>query len=170
MSTQARGFTLIEVVVALAILAGGIVMISMAWSGNLMHVRKAALFNDVATLLERKMVEIEAKYKERPLGEIPDEDSGEFEDHPRYRWEMKSREMKFPDLTPLIVGQGQENANEMLLGMIKQMIEYLNKTIKEVKVSIFVKPLKGKELEFSASQYFIDYNRDFAGAAGGTTR
>lgn len=165
------GFTLIEVLVALIILAGGILMVSLSWSGNFLHMRKSALYYDVATLLERKMVETEAKYKDKPITEIPDEDSGDFgSDYPRYHWVMKSRELKFPDLTPIIVGQDTDG-KEMLIQMVKQMTEYLSRTVKEVKVSVFVKAPKGKELEFSASQYFVDYTQDFAGggAAGGGT-
>ena len=67
-----RGFTLIEVLVALFILTGGILVLANAWSGNFMRMRKSAMFNDVATLLERKMVETEAKYKSKQLAEIPD--------------------------------------------------------------------------------------------------
>ena len=46
MRTQ-KGFTLIEVLVALFILTGGIIVLSTAWSGNFMRIRKSALFNDV---------------------------------------------------------------------------------------------------------------------------
>lgn len=162
-----NGFTLIEVLIALFILAGGILMISLAWSGSIMHLRKSALFNDVSTLLERKMVEVEAYYKDKDLKEIPEDDEGDFgSDHPQYRWTLKSREMKFPDITPLIVGQS-EGGDEMLINMIKQMTEYLDKTVKEVRVTVFVKSKGGKEVQFSATQYFIDYTQDFAGAMGG---
>jgi general secretion pathway protein I len=166
MKRSNAGFTLIEVLVALFILAGGILMISLAWSGNFLHLRKSALFHDVSTLLERKMVEIEAQYANKDVKEIPDEDGGEFEGFPQYRWAMKSRDMKFPDLSAIIAGQ-EDGGDEMLINMVKQMTEYLNKTIKEVKVSIFVKTKTARELEFAATEYFIDYNQDFMGGVGG---
>jgi general secretion pathway protein I len=162
-----KGFTLIEVLIALVIVAGAIVAAASLWSGNFMRIRKSALQYDVATLLERKMVEIEAKYSVKPLTEIPDSEGGDFGgEYPQYRWEMKTRELELPDMTALLMAN-QEGADEMLISMIKQMTEYLNKAIKECKVSVFVKR-KGKELEFSATQYFIDYTKDFgAGGAGG---
>ncbi len=158
------GFTLLEVLVSLIILAGSIIALNMAWGGNFLRLRKANMYNNVATLLERKMAEVEAKYKDKPLSEIPEEESGDFEnDYPQYRWTMQSREVEFPDLTPLLVAQ-EDGAPETLISMIKQMTEYLNRVIKEVKVTIYVSS-RGKEVEFSATQYFVDYTRDFAGAA-----
>src|SRR5689334_22708737 len=135
---NAKGFSLLEVLVALAILAGAIMVLANAWSGNFMRMRKTALYNDVSALLERKMVETEAKYKNKPISEIPEDDGGEFEGYPHYTWKLKSKDLKLPDLTPLIVGN-QENVDETLLSMLKQVTEYLSKAIKEVRITIVVK-------------------------------
>ncbi|HMN67692.1 MAG TPA: prepilin-type N-terminal cleavage/methylation domain-containing protein [Bdellovibrionales bacterium] len=162
-----RGFTLIEVLVALLIVASAIIAASSMWSGNFMRIRKATLQFDVATLLERKMAEIEAKYAGKPLAEIPEEESGDFEaDFPQYRWTMRSRELELPDLSAMLIGQ-QEGVDETLISMIKQMSEFLSKSIKEVKVTIHFKRKGGKELEYAATQYFVDYSQTFAGGAGG---
>lgn len=166
MKNRSQGFTLIEVLVALMIVSAAIMASASLWSGNFTTMRKSSLNYDVATILERKMVEIEAKYKDKPLAEVPEEESGDFgSEYPQFRWKMKSREMEFPDLTPIIMGQNEE-PNEQLLSMIKQMTEYLNKAIKEVQVSVFVKRGK-REMEFTATQYFVDYTKEFAGAAAG---
>ncbi|MGE0526052.1 MAG: type II secretion system protein [Bdellovibrionales bacterium] len=165
MKDSQRGFTLIEVLVALFILTGAILVIANAWSGNFMRIRKSNLLNNVSTLLERKMVEVEAKYKDKPLTEIPEQEGDDFGDqYPQYRWTMQSREMELPDLTPLLVGQ-DGGADENLIAMIKQMSETLNKSIKEVKVTVFVKS-RGREIEFSATQYFMDYQQGLGGAGG----
>jgi general secretion pathway protein I len=154
-----KGFTLLEVLVALFILSGGIIVLANAWSGNFMRIRKSALFNDVATLLERKMVETEAKYRNK-YQEIPEEDGGEFDtDHPQYTWKLKSRELKLPDITPLLLGQ-EDHPDETLVSMIKQLSEQLSKAIKEVKISVLVKR-NGRELEFSATEYMVDYQGQF---------
>jgi general secretion pathway protein I len=166
MKLNTKGFTLIEVLVALFILAGGIIVLSTSWSGNFMRIRKSALYNDVATLLQRKMVETEAKYRLK-VKEIPDEDAGDFgSDHPQYTWRLKSRDLKLPDLAPILMSQ-EEHPDEMLMTMLQQMSDTLSKAIKEVKVSIIVKR-NGKELEFAATEYFVDYTQDFSlgGAAG----
>jgi general secretion pathway protein I len=161
-----RGFTLIEVLVALFILTGAIIVIASAWSGNFMRIRKSTMYNNVASLLERKMVETESRYKEKPIAEIPEEDSGDFgNDFPDYTWTMKSRELKLPDLTPLLVSK-EEAANETLISMIKQMTEFLNKAIKEVKITVKFK-VKKREVEFTATQYFVDYDKEFSLGGGG---
>ncbi len=166
-----KGFTLLEVLIALMIVAGGIIALNIGWGNSFLMIRKSTMKYDVATLLERKMAEFEAKYRDKPFTEIPEKDEGDFEnDYPQYRWVMESRDLVLPDLTPLLVAQ-EDGADEMLISMMKQMTEYLNKVIKEVKISIFVKGRGGKEAEFSATQYFVDYTKDFSGlpgAAGGT--
>jgi general secretion pathway protein I len=163
---KSRGFTLLEVIIALFILAGTIIVLGTTWSGNFMRIRKSAMFNNVSTLLEQKMVEMEAKYKEKPLGEISESEDGDFgNDFPNYRWEMKSRDLKLPDLTPLLVGQ-EDGADETLISTMKQVTEYLSKVIKEVKVTIYVQSGK-REVEFSATQYFVDYTQGFGGLPGG---
>lgn len=166
-----RGFTLIEVLVAMFILSGAMLVISFAWSGNFLRMRKVAMYNDAATLLERKMVELEVKYKEHPISEIPEEESGDFgSDYPQYRWAVKSKELKLPDLTPLLVSQ-EDGADESLISMLKQVSEFLSKAIKEVKVSVFIKSKgKSKEVEFSATQYLVDYTQGFSIPGGEGTQ
>ena len=163
---RTHGFTLLEVLVAMAIFAGAIIVINSAWSGNFLRIRKSALLNSVATLLEQKMAETEAKYQGKSLEEIPESDGGDFgSDYPRYTWKLKSRDLKFPDLTPMLVGQ-QDGADEMMISMIKQMTDYLNQVVKEVKVTVSVKA-GAKTLDYSAVEYFVDYNKPFGGGGGG---
>ncbi len=162
---NARGFTLIEVLVALFILTGAIIVVANAWSGNFLRIRKSAMFNDVATLLERKMVETEVKYKEKSLSEIPEEEGDDFgSDYPNYRWTLKSRDLELPDLTPLLVGQ-EEGANESVIQMLKQMTDTISKAVKEVRITVYAKR-GNKEVEFLATQYFVDYQKDVVPGAG----
>lgn len=169
-ATHSRGFTLLEVLISMIIIAGAILVLSNSWSGSFMKIRKATLNNNVATLLERKMVETEAKYKDK-FNDIPENETGDFgTENPMYTWELKSKELLVPDLTPLIVGK-EGGADEMLITMIKQLTEYLNKTVKEVTVSVFVKTPR-RTLQYSATTYIIDYSQSLglsAGAAGGGT-
>ncbi len=160
------GFTLLEVLIALIIIAGGIMVLANSWSGNFMRIRKGNVQNNVATLLERKMVELEVEYKDKALTEIPESESGDFgSDFPQYTWKMESRELELPDMTAFLISQ-KDGADETLIAMMKQTTEFINKSVKEVKVTVLVKS-KARELKFAASQYFVDYNGDFGAAAGG---
>jgi general secretion pathway protein I len=167
MRTRAPGFTLLEVLIALTILCGGIILLGNSWSGNLMRIRKSNRYNNVAALLERKIVELETEYRGHAMTEIPETRSGDFGNDANlssYRWAMKTRDLKFPDLSALIIGR-DGGADETLITMIKQMTDVLSKSIKEIKVSIFVKTPK-KELEFSATDYMIDYATGLASLPG----
>jgi general secretion pathway protein I len=130
--TPAKGFTLLEVLIAMSILTMVIVAVSSTWSGNFNRVRKINFANNVSTLLERKMVELEAKYKGKPVSEIPEEEAGDFgADYPQYRWTLASQEFQMPDLTALLTSQ-EGGADEMLITMIKQVNEFVSKAVKEV--------------------------------------
>lgn len=160
---RAKGFTLLEVLIAMIIIAGAVMVLANSWSGSFMQIRKSRLNNNVAVLLERKMIEVEVKYKNK-FSEVPETDGGDFEDDPDYTWKLKSKEIKVPDLTALLMSESGE-ANETLIAMIKQMTEYLNKTIKEVKVTIVFKGPR-RTMEYSATTYLVDFGQDL-GLAGG---
>lgn len=164
MTTSFRGFSLLEVLIATAILAGAMLVIGTMWSGNSMRVRKSNLYNNVAFLLESKIAEIEAKYKDKALTEIPESDGGAFDGYPNYSWKMESKEFEMPDLSAVLTKQNN-GAKEEFLSMIKQMTEYISKAIKEVKVTIIVKSGK-KEVPFSITTYFVSYDQDFALGGG----
>ncbi len=84
------GFTLLEVMVALAILAGALVATSDIVSGALRnHVRAQHL--EVATLLARgKMASLEEHYEWKGFRITDEDDEGTFEGdgHPEVRWQL----------------------------------------------------------------------------------
>jgi general secretion pathway protein I len=85
-----RGFTLLEVMVALAILAGALAAVSEVVGGALRnHVRARQV--DVATLLARgKMVEVEAQLERKGFRDFDESEEGTFEaeGHPEVRWKV----------------------------------------------------------------------------------
>jgi general secretion pathway protein I len=90
---RGSGFTLLEVMVALAILAGSLVAISDVVSAALRnHVRARQL--EMATLLARgKMAELEDHFDAKGFRDFDESDEGTFEDagHPEVRWKMDVR-------------------------------------------------------------------------------
>jgi general secretion pathway protein I len=83
-----RGFTLLEVMIALAILSGALVTISEVVGGALRnHVRARQL--EVATLLARgKMVDLESEFERKGFRDFDQKEEGSFdaEGHPEVRW------------------------------------------------------------------------------------
>lgn len=161
-----RGFSLIETLVAMSILAGALVLLSNAWTGSFAAIRKSKLHHDVSLLLERKMTEIELEYRGKPLSEIPEEEEEDFgKDYPNFSWKMTSRQLEIPDMSSMLLG-GDENGNEMLATLFKQLFELINKSVKEVKVSIIVADKK-KTREYSLVTYFVDYDQPLPVPGGG---
>lgn len=124
-----------------------------------MRVRKTQLSTEVAALLERKMVEIEMEFQGKPLDSIPEEKEDDFgSEYPQYSWKMTSKEFEVPDFSATLTAKSG-GADELTLTIMKTLAEHLGKSIKEVKVTVFYKAKK-KPLQFSATQYFVDYDKE----------
>jgi general secretion pathway protein I len=163
---RSKGFTLIEVVIAMVILVGGVLVVNSSWSGNLLRVRKAALYNNVAFLLERKVTELEAQFTGKPIAEISDQ-SGDFgSDFPQYKWTFEAQPFQMPDLTPIIMSQSNSGVDQMLLTVMGQMQEFMSKSIVEGKVSLIVTTPK-EPITFSVTLYFVDYTQSLSVPGGG---
>jgi len=90
-----KGFTLIEVLVAVTIMAGVVTTVALAWNTNTLRIRKSQNFNIVSSLIEQKMTELEVEYEDKKLTEIPEELSGDFgSDYPKYRWTFTSQDFQ----------------------------------------------------------------------------
>ena len=155
-----KGFSLLEVLVALSIMVGALVVLQQAWSGNLLRVRKAHLQNHFAVLLEKKMVEIESEYKEKKIEEIPQELSGDFsdfgEEFENYRWSFETQEFSFPDFTSSLPEDAK--SNEMLVNMLQRMTEYINQSVLEATVRVTTL-IGDQEITHSLTTYFVDFKR-----------
>lgn len=150
-----KGLTLIEVLIAVAILVGGVVVISSSWSGTLLKIRKAKIYNEVHYLLQKKMAELEIEYKNTPVNEIPEEESGVFnKPYEKYTWQIKSQNMPLPNLKSLIQSQGTNEQSQSILGTA---LSQLTKAVKEVQITVRL-PHKKYPLTYSLATYFVDYN------------
>lgn len=153
-----KAFTLIEVILALMVMSSGLLILVNAWSGTYNRLRKTQIQVQMAALLERKVTEIEREYKNKSLDSIPEEKEDDFgSDIPDYSWQMKSRKLEIPDLSSAFTTKAG-GANEDLLRIIKLFTEQVNKSIKEVKITITFKGQK-KPLSADVTIYIVDYDR-----------
>lgn len=153
----------------MAMLATGILLLANSWNGSYMRLRKTQYINEVAALLERKMIEVRMEFDGKPLDSIPEEKEDDFgSDFPKYRWKLESRDLEIPDLSGTLTAR-EGGADQMLISVIKQLTEHLSKSIKEVKVTVIYKGDK-KDFQYSATTYFVDYNKELPlpGGSGGT--
>ena len=104
-----KGFSLIEVIIALTIMMGTVTILAMAWSTAQLRLRKMRLNHQAAFLLDFKVADIEREYKDQ-FTLLPDEDAGDFKDlgtqYKDFTWTLSSQKFELPDLTPLIIQAG----------------------------------------------------------------
>jgi general secretion pathway protein I len=178
-----KGFTLVEVLVAMLILAGAILALSQSWTGSIFGFRKTQNVQQIVGLLKKKTTELEIKYKRLAFESIPEEESGDFgSDYPEYTWKASAKKLEFPDLSQSLIGK-DGGASDMMLSVIKQMTEFFSNSTKELKVSILWKTPKST-LEYSVTTYItirpekgFDFDAgniatptDTAAATGGSSR
>ena len=160
-----KGFSLFEVLIAMSIMSSASILLYVAWSGNQVRVQKMAINNQAAFLLDQIMSELEIKYSQR-ITQLPDKDGGTFEDHPKFTWSMESKDFEMPDLRSILVS-GKEGDEAMLM-IVDKLTEYLNESIKEMKVTVKY-TIGKKSVKYSATTFLVDYNRSIpiGGIPGG---
>lgn len=159
------GFSLIEVLIAMAIMSSATLLIYMAWTGNQIRARKITINNTAAFLLDQIVSELEIKYAEK-FTQLPDTEGGSFDNHPKFTWTMKSKEFEMPDLRSILISGDQ--GDEMTLLIIDKLTEYLNESVKEMQVTVLYKHGKSKKpLKFTATTVLVDYNKSIPLGGGG---
>ncbi len=154
-----KGFTLVEILLALVILSSGLIVLTNSWGGSFARIKRLNTRTMVYNLIQQKMAEIEKEYENSPLTTIPEILEGDIEGHPEVRWRMESQFLKFPDLASLLTAQ-EGGAQAALIYITQQVQEYLQKGVKEIRVSLLLPLKKGKKKPkiYSLSTYFIEYN------------
>lgn len=151
------GFTLIEVLIAMLILAGASIILYQSWNSSLLAVRKGRNYNTVTLLLQKRVVEFEIETKDKRVEEILEDQSGDFGDaYPEYKWEIKLKPFAVPPILP----QNEDGSqNELVATIVKTMTDYFKKAVREVQVTVIYK--KGdKPIRYSLSTIFVDFTKD----------
>lgn len=156
-----RGFTLLETLLAVVILASALLLLTNSWAGGYMRIRKTQRQFEVAALLEKKMTDVELEFRGKSLDQIPDEKSEEDigEEFPQYKWKMTSKKLELPDISSTLSAQ-EGGANSFMTTIVKQLSEGLSKAIKEVTVTVIYKAESGPPLQYSVTTYFVDYDKE----------
>lgn len=153
-----KAFTLIEVVLAMMIMASGLFILTNSWSGTYNRLKKTQVKVQLAALLERKVVEIEREYKNKSLDSIPEEKEDSFgEELAEYSWKMTSQKLELPDLSAVMESQ-QDGVKTDLASLMKIFSEHISKSVKEIKVEVTYKDKK-KPITVDVVFYMIDYDR-----------
>ena len=166
------GFTLLEVMIAIGVLAIGIGAILTAENNSLDVTLRAKRMTTVATLAKNTIIIAERELQGKTFDEVKTESSGKFDPpYSEYSWERKIKEITFPNLLgPGSGGAAAEGAADAKADsgttapgverVVKIATTYLSKSTREITVTI--KWIEKKEdQKFTVSQYWVDLNHEF---------
>lgn len=154
---KTKGFTLVEVLIAISIIATIAVVIGSSWSGNLIRFKSAQIKIQAVELLQKKILEIETEYKNKVDSLPTEKQSGTFEDDrfKRYKWEWEAQEIDIPDIAALVDPDGKDT---MVVAVLENFRDYLNKSIKEVQVIVTYQNGKEKPYKFTVPFYMVNFD------------
>lgn len=150
------GFTLIEILIALLILAFVMTVIVESWGGSFRAVKKARRYTVVTMLLQRKVTEFELLYKNKTIDDLKEEEKGDFgSQYPDYKWEIRSKPFVLPEIAP------PKGASSQIAAMIaKTLVQFFEQAVKEVAVSVIYRPPGSKEVVYTVTTLFVDFNKE----------
>ncbi len=152
-----KGFSLIEVLASILILAGLISIVVQLSYGNMRRMEKSRQLEKIANLLELKMLDLEEEFKGNKIPELPSLDEGEFEDEEGYFWKYETQPLALPPPEILLRG-AQLPQNELNLKMAGALTNVLSQSAVELKLTVRYEGKKGKKpLNYSLVSYFINY-------------
>jgi type II secretion system protein I len=166
------GFTLLEVIIALAIMVIAFASILSVESESINASARAHQMNIVAMLAKNQMVETEYGFLGKTFDEVKKEDHGVFpEPYQDYSWNTTIKEIEFPALNINVAGdqsggsggsadQSQNQNADMVDTVSKLISQYLSQAVREVTVTINVKR-GGGEQHFPVTTYWVDLNHEF---------
>jgi general secretion pathway protein I len=114
-----RGFSLLEVMVAMAILAGALTWMTVGVSRNIKAENHAKLMTTATFLAREKMVDIEDDLYEKGFGEFEKEQAGQFDDKgfARFGWKAIVDKVELPSAEQLqTVLSNAQQAKQTLQG------------------------------------------------------
>lgn len=156
------GFTLLEIVIALAIMVGAFIGIYGAQTASVHSSTRVRQLNTAAMLAKDKMIEAEVEFQGKSFPEVRPEDSGTFPDpFQEFSWKRSIRELSFPSLPAPGAGQsetGGTNQNEEILGRL--VTNFLSQAIREVEVTVSWQRGRGV-VEQRVTTWWVDLNHEF---------
>lgn len=158
------GFTLLEVLIALAIMTVMLTSIFLIQQSSIEATIRAQQMNTVAMLAKNLMIDTELAFQEKAFADLKEEEKGQFPaPHQDYTWERKIKEIEFPNLGMGAGGgeEGSEGANPQSEMLSKLVSNFLSKSIREISVTISWRKGSGTQ-NYAVATYWVDLNHEFS--------
>ena len=172
---NSSGFTLLEVMIAIGVLAIGIGAILTAENNSLDVTLRAKRMSTVATLAQNTIIDAERELQGKTFDEVKEKSNGKFEaPYSEYAWERVIKEVNFPNITGAGAGgggaapaggsAGGSASGDSAVPGVEQVVKiataYLSKSTREITVTIKWVDKK-EDQNFTVSQYWVDLNHEF---------
>ena len=144
-----------EVLIAMLILAGGLMVLNNSSSSSIGTLQKAKKVEQSARLLESKMTEMELNTRGKKFEELETSAAGDFgSTYPDLRWTMEINDFSAPNFASMM---NQDQAqSDMALLILNKFTEHLEEAVKEMKVSV-IWTVDENKLEYSVTTLLVDY-------------
>jgi len=182
-SAGSRGFTLLEVMVALAILATTLVVLLQIITNNVRATNHAKMTTAATLLARSKMTDIEDSILENGFSTDTETDKGTFRDQnfPSFRWESSIERIELPtDMKQLAQDQSSDSSKskdpmQALTGMMGGLMSGfmdpirvgLEESVRRVTVKVYWDEVGRRDLNFELVQFLTDPAKLDAALTGG---
>jgi len=171
------GFTLIEVLIAIAIISVVFTQVAINNSTSLENISRSRRMSVVTMLAKNQMIESERVFQGKKFNEVKDEESGAFKaPFDLYKWTRTIKELKFPNIP--LPGAGGESGGEDGGGgdasgeegapgsqdiaqiLVRTLTKYLSDAVREVTVTVTWQKGSGTQ-SYSIVTYWVDLETEF---------
>jgi type II secretion system protein I len=177
---RARGFTFIEVLIAMAIFTIAVLAAIDITSGSVRATRDAREVSVASWLLQQKMVELETKLETDGVEKACEKkDNGKFgEPYETFTWDSSCDEVDFQlseSAAKMTEGDDEDkntSENQILKLILKTASDYITQSVREVHVAVNWTSGKAKH-SVDATTHFVRYDQKVSiggvtGGGGGT--
>lgn len=140
------GFSLLEILVAVAILSASVLVLLSGQGSSFLASERAEHMTTAVNLARQKMSEVEMEVEaDIAKNKFPEEDleqTGEF-DKPfgDYRWSYTIKKVEIP----FVEGGEAEAENSLVLSYVKNITDQISKSVREIRVTILWGDKNAKE-------------------------
>lgn len=159
-----RGFTLLETMIAMAIMMVAYSSILIVQSSAMESADKAKRLNVVSMLARGIMSETELQVQNKEFAEAKKEEAGQFkEPFQDFDWKKEIKEIKFPNFSggsKKAEKDDESGANAATETLTKLVTKFLSDSVREIKITISWKKGSGTQ-SYTVTNYWVDLKHEF---------
>ncbi len=159
-----KGFTLLEVMIALALLTGILFVAVISQSSSLISSTRSKNILISTTLARNLINEQELKYEGQRFESLPPEETGTFAaPFEKFKWKLTFQEVDFAALSDILAKQAQEAGQEREANsdtVIKLFESYLKRSVRRMNIVVEY-PDGDATSSLSFTQLLVNYDAEF---------